>query len=112
VTQGSGAAAGEGREKERQAVGDSCRGAAANGDAGEVSRERARARGRGKLTGGSRPSAAPGGKKGERREGSRGWAGPGVGPVHARGKEGKEGRTAGLGVVWPVGLWPIRGVRV
>jgi hypothetical protein len=41
-----------------------------NGDAGEVSRERARARGRGKLTGGARPSAAPG--RGRRGGGEKG----------------------------------------
>jgi DNA invertase Pin-like site-specific DNA recombinase len=56
----SGAAAGEKREKGSGRLEAPVAERRRATTRGEVSRERARARGRGKLTGGSRPSAAPG----------------------------------------------------
>jgi hypothetical protein len=68
---------------------------------------------KGKLTGGSRPSAAPGGKEARRRDGSRRWAGPVALGRFARGeKKGKKGKADGLG---SRGWWaggPLGGVRV
>jgi hypothetical protein len=112
VTRGSGAAV---REEKRKRRGGRLgllsqsgrRGGGERAGAGLSRSERKK----GKLTGGSRPSAAPGGKEAERHDGSRSWAGPACagwracGGGREKGKErlgsGSVGRWAGgpLGVL-------------
>jgi hypothetical protein len=98
LTRGCGAAAGK-RGKEERAVGGSCRGAAANDNAGRSEPGEGAARGRGKLTGGTRPSAAPA----ERRRGVETDRDGGLGRF-ACGEEREEGEVQ-LGLVaWAGGL--------
>jgi hypothetical protein len=97
VTRGSGAAARE--EKRKKGGGRLEAPVAERGDAAEASEREiqgSRVRGRGKLTGGSRPSAAPGGREVKRRDGSRGWAGPACAGWRACGG-GREKRKERLG---------------
>jgi hypothetical protein len=78
---------------------------------GGASRERERAEEEGKADGWDPPVSCPGRRESEasRQIATMGWAG-GAGPVARGEKEKREGGQLGLGLRWPVGWWPTRGI--